>query len=215
MEFDWFSLLTEIAHLTPIIPIAVLLLRKSRIQNTLFWILLSMLLVDIVTDVIGVRGVVSGFALEILMHFHSLLAGLLVFGLFKWEFNDKGLSRIINWIAIFYTGYFFYFLYVRVTTQTLLLDPYILLLITGMGLALFFFYRILKKLEIPNLLDYPFFWLNTAILLYYGTTIGNTLAADMAVIVEPWSKYVWTIQFGSTIMYNLVIAYGVWVKKPK
>lgn len=82
-------------------------------------------------------------------------------------------------------------------------------------LALLFFFKVLVDLQIPKLTDYPFFWLNSAFLLYFGTTFFLFLFNSVIKDFDQTIVYFLTgIHHIVNITYNILIAKALWkIKK--
>jgi hypothetical protein len=79
------------------------------------------------------------------------------------------------------------------------------------SLSCIYFYRILDTLEVPVLTRHYFFWINTAVLFYFGGTIfisvfeNFIMSASIAV-----GSMLWIIQLICNIVFHLLLGMGIW-----
>lgn len=83
-------------------------------------------------------------------------------------------------------------------------------------LSLFFFFKVFTDLEIPRLTDYPFFWVNSAFLIYFGTSffifLFNHVIKDFD---ETIIYFLAGIHHIINITYNILLTVAICkVKKP-
>ena len=81
--------------------------------------------------------------------------------------------------------------------------------------AIMFFYKVFIDLIIPNLLNYYFFWFNTAFLVYFG---ANFILFLLFPYVDKENKYFLSVlgifHLLINIIYNILLSIGIWkIKK--
>lgn len=81
-------------------------------------------------------------------------------------------------------------------------------------ISLWTFYYISKQLLFDNLLNEPFFWLNTSILLYFGGNLILFIFNNYLLRSKTTDQLaMWCIHSVLNILYNLLIALGLWKVK--
>jgi hypothetical protein len=80
-------------------------------------------------------------------------------------------------------------------------------------LSLLFFHNLFKSLRVPNLLEYPFYWINSAILLHFGVTFFTYIFYELFYFNIELSMYLWLIVIISNIVYNILFTRGLWLIK--
>jgi hypothetical protein len=79
------------------------------------------------------------------------------------------------------------------------------------GLAVLYFQSVFRQLEIPFLPDHYFFWINSALLFYFGTTLFITLFEDVLRYSWQTTYYMlWPIQLISNTLRNIILSVGLW-----
>lgn len=82
--------------------------------------------------------------------------------------------------------------------------------------SLFLFFRIMNNVRFRKLLHLPFFWFNSAVLLYF---IGNLLSFTFSNYISAYEpenyKFIWVIHSFLNILFNLLIAAAFWETKTK
>ncbi len=84
------------------------------------------------------------------------------------------------------------------------------------GLSVSFFYKVHTELAIPKLREYYFFWLNTAVLIYFSTSIilflfdGYLEKCPIKIFYLLYSLHLLT-----NITYNILLSTGIWSSKQK
>ena len=82
------------------------------------------------------------------------------------------------------------------------------------ALSVYFFYKIQSELNIPSLNQYPFFWFNCAILIYFGTSLILFLCGDYLDKCDIKEfQVLWSLHFIGNIIYNILFAIGLWKAK--
>jgi hypothetical protein len=77
-------------------------------------------------------------------------------------------------------------------------------------LSLIYFYKIFTDLTIPKLVSYPFFWFNSAFLIYFGTNIIIFLFYTYVKISNVNVIYlVSCVPLIMSIIYNSLLAFGI------
>jgi hypothetical protein len=124
-----------------------------------------------------------------------------------WNELNKPILRIMitSFIALYFISLFAsYWLTQKLSTVIDIAD------ISEAGiiiiLSVIFFFKVLTDLEIPKLTDYPFFWLNSAFLMYFGTTfflyLFNNAAKEFD---QPIVYFLAVIHHIMNITYNILI----------
>jgi hypothetical protein len=84
------------------------------------------------------------------------------------------------------------------------------------GLALYYFLHLLRTLESTNLLKFPFFWINSGILLNFSAIFLVYLFSHYILFNEHTAiRQLWDIVYGMLIVYRIFLAIGLWYSKPQ
>jgi len=80
--------------------------------------------------------------------------------------------------------------------------------ITVIASSMLFFYVMLKKLEHETPLANPFFWFNSAILIYFSSAFFVFIFSDYRKLSSDWN--LWNIHSIVRIIFNILISIGFW-----
>ncbi|MBX3164703.1 MAG: hypothetical protein KF900_09485 [Bacteroidetes bacterium] len=80
-----------------------------------------------------------------------------------------------------------------------------------LGFVLYYYFHLVKKTDIPVLTQYYFFWINTAFLWYFTTNLFVLSSEHFFVSPnESYTNFLWGYHLISNIIYNTLLATGVW-----
>lgn len=83
-------------------------------------------------------------------------------------------------------------------------------------LSIYFFYKIQTDLSIPSLKNYPFFWINFGVLIYFATTLILFLFDDYITHCGKREfELLWSLNFVGNIIYNSLFATALWKARSK
>jgi hypothetical protein len=139
------------------------------------------------------------------------------FGLLSWLFvrpPNKARARfVIGGLNVLFAGFVLY----RFAQAPHVLDDFALafenlLLIV---LALVFFYRLLKNLEIINLGRYPMFWFNTGILMFFAGTLFIYTFSNYMLSPRnyPALRGLYSVSHYLNIVFHVALAVGIYHTK--
>lgn len=78
-------------------------------------------------------------------------------------------------------------------------------------LCILFFGRLLLKLDVPNLLAYPYFWFATGLMIYFSGTLFLFLYASKYLAMGDITY--WLIHSLLNILLNIIFAITIWKGK--
>ena len=168
--------LGSIAVFITLLPITLIIIRKAY-RDPSFKLLLFYLIAKLIIDILMLRAAARRENNIILFNLGIPINYAMLSGMFYFKFNSplfkKGLIASMIGFLIFTIWDIF-------NSNSEITDLYnhraVLFAKTVEGvliitLILLFFYEIIKSLQIPNLLTFPFFWVCSGLLLYYSSYI--------------------------------------------
>lgn len=82
------------------------------------------------------------------------------------------------------------------------------------GCSIYFFYRIDADLHIPRLGEHNLFWLNSAVLIYFGSSfILFLFDGYLEKFGETTFKFLWSLHLLINILYNTLLGIAIWKRK--
>jgi hypothetical protein len=84
--------------------------------------------------------------------------------------------------------------------------------------VLSFFYELMKRLDAPQLLRYPMFWLSAGLLLYFSATIFSYIYGELTFNNNDYTLRMpfWTIEMVFGVILNGFLTLAIWnTKWPK
>ena len=131
------------------------------------------------------------------------------------EFQNKALRKTILSVLVIYSFFTIVFLSNNEITSlpdnVTAIESCILISYT-----LYFFYKVLSDINIPNLLNDPFFIFNCAVVYYFATSVVLFLCGDYLdhCSRENFQK-VWSLHFIGNILFNSLLAIVFWKARSK
>ncbi|MCG8576579.1 MAG: hypothetical protein MI810_17000 [Flavobacteriales bacterium] len=146
-----------------------------------------------------------------IFHIHSYLEVLCFAGIFYLIFEKSPLRHVcLVVIALFFAFGISYVLYHQSFYQFNSMErgvEGILMLL----LCILFFGRLLLKLDVPNLLAYPYFWFATGLMIYFSGTLFLFLYASKYLAMGDITY--WLIHSLLNILLNIIFAITIWKGK--
>jgi hypothetical protein len=130
------------------------------------------------------------------------------------EFKSKKERQVIWAVTLIYVMSVTYY-FIRFDTFTMSTSiPYIIEAFILIGLSVYFLYKTQVELTIPSLKDYPFFWVNCAILIYFSTSLILFLCNDyLENCKREQFESLWSLHLIGNIIYNNLLGIAIWKTK--
>lgn len=214
MDSVWYSVLVYLTILSPIFPILLLFFingnYSTKIKVSLLVILFSSLISDVVCLVLSYNGINNNFVI----HYYTLIAGLSFLFYYKSVINKKWMKYFfwISSISFILVNFLESFWYSDIYTANTIAFSSLSVLLIVLAL-LFFFYRMNVIQSRDEIFDY-LFWVNSAVLIYFGSTIILTLFEDMIInIPQEIYNSIWIIQLIASLAFVFMISKGIWTAR--
>lgn len=200
--------LIYLALLSPVIPL-FLFNKDVRNQN---WgkVVLSILTLNLLFDLITLLSYYQSFDNYVLFVLYSIASCFLVITLYSYHLLRKGYRKKL------YTAFFVYCIIsisVFFTNEINVVYSILYLFMSALAilLACLYFFNELIILEHPNIVQSSFFWINSGLLIYFGTTFFLSLVETfLPKSMDNIILTLWPIQNLSAILFNVLIAIGIW-----
>lgn len=214
MIFWWFDGLLQFTTLTPILPLIILFIFKTTIPFKIRGIITTCLMLSIISDwvslYLGSKGINNGPVI----HVYTVFVGIGWFLFYKEIINVPFIKSLILFVIIglllIFIGESFVFDKIFEANKF----AYGFTSVVLVFFSLVFFFIRLETIQSKNeIFDY-LFWINCAILIYFGSTIVLTIFEDLIAKCGAATFYsLWTIQLVSTVLFNFILAKGIWTAK--
>ena len=195
---------TLISAASVIVPITFSLIKLSAFNKQLKALFIYLLL-SLINDSICFAMFLMNQETLIPIEIYSTLQCFLIFYIFSKEFK---LSTPIITIAQLIMFCLFGLTFIIPNLKFEIIEGAESFLICS--LAFYFFYKVFKKLLIPVLTEYYFFWVNTAFLFYFGTTFILVLFDFYIRNSGNIGVLLWSIQLMTNIIHNFLLTIGIW-----
>ncbi|MFT6443494.1 MAG: hypothetical protein ACJASQ_004076 [Crocinitomicaceae bacterium] len=175
----------------------------------LFFIIISWIISDCLSIVLGTYSI-NNIIVHNIFNISSTCLYLLLFYFLE---KSRLFGLVLLGIGIVYV--FFSISFITMSESWFLPVP-IIEIFTGiipLVLSLLFFYTLFKSLRVVNLLQYPYYWINTAIILHFGVTFFTYIFLEVFYLDIELSMYLWLIIIISNIVYNILFTRGLWLMK--
>lgn len=200
------SLPITIISLILIIKIGILLLGliKYKAFNSTLKVLYYLLVASFITDSISFLVIFNGYENVVFFNIYTIIEGVLFMLYFK-HLNEKwsvpfGLLLFLSVAIIEWTVYTQNNGFIDIST---VVEACLLIVF-----ALRFFGRMLGELKIGRLTEYPFFWINCAVLIYFAGSVF--LFAFSKLIMKQGLMFMWHFHNFIHIIYLLLIGIAFW-----
>ena len=214
MDSVWYSVLVYLTILSPIVPILLLFFingnYSTKIKVSLLVILFSSLISDVVCLVLSYNGINNNFVI----HYYTLIAGLSFLFYYKSVINKKWMKYFfwISSISFVLVNLLESYWYSDIYTSNTIAFSSLSVLLIVLAL-LFFFFRMNVIQSRDEIFDY-LFWVNSAVLIYFGSTIILTLFEDMIInIPQEIYNSIWIIQLIASLAFVFMISKGIWTAR--
>jgi|GEM_PF-1701375 len=210
-EINFFSALTYISSAFAFFPFfqGILKRRKLVIELKLIWILI---LLSIFTDLLcGVFSLKLNVSNLILLNIYIVLETILLLVIYFIIIKSHIWKLIIPILIGFFIFYMLCFLNFKniKTLDSILLTSESLSVTT---LSIIYFHNLLKYHEHKNILSFPFFWINTAVMFYF---VGNLFLHLFSSYLQEHALFAFYELWGLwhsllNILFYSLISIGFW-----
>ncbi len=202
--------LSHISSLSVLIPFTLLLI-KIKAFNAQLKALFAYVIISIVTEISGICFLNQPHINLPVYYLFTVIETILIIFLFIKEVNEQKYRYFfkIELIVFLIFSISFLICYKSFNRADDFLRPFefVLILIN----SLIFFYKTFINLNIKNLLEYYFFWLNSAFLIYFGSSF--ILFLLLPYILTENSHYLnilGVFHLVMSIIYNILLSFGIW-----
>lgn len=209
--YEKLELLSAMSVLVPILGALV----KLRALNVTLRVLFIYVVICAITEVLNFAfSDASIVNYSILQNTFTVIECLLISGIYYNELRSRrSRSLIFLFISVYLViSFFALFIFQSFTELNNIITISEGCFLTG--LAVSYFYKLNTELNITRLKDHYFFWLNTAVLLYFCTTsvifLFNTYLENCS--VESFQK-LYALHLLMNITYNSLLAIAIWKAK--
>jgi hypothetical protein len=210
--------LIQVTILIEFLPLVLLLIvkNKSLAPKNIHRALVLMCLLSVFTDIICYIAAPIFKNNNPINHVYEILSGAVILHIYKLIFTNKKTKKIIQLLLyVFVTFSIFLFFYKDgFKYQPLSTTIKIILLIL---LSFYYFFTLFNKMEIKNLDVHYFIWINAAFLIYASATfylfLFHYFHNKYSQSDFDFEIYYWPINLIAMIIFNLVLAKGIWKMK--
>lgn len=211
MELWINDLLLFSSWLAYIISIGFLLKFKNWSSDKYVRALFGLLGISLITDVVCFIVANYGIHTTPFQFVYIILSSIITLNIYRIHFKK---TKIFILLIIIFELFTIYTLLIHDGLIGGINLPYLFLIIIVLAMSVAYFYRLFKKMDIPLLTDNFFFWMNSAFMVYFGTTLFLYLFEN--VLTDPSMGiylYTWPIQIVATIIFNCILIRGIWVTR--
>lgn len=214
MDLELFDALMYLSILSPILPLILLFKFGNKLENKIKKTLILLLSLAIIADLTSLFLAFNSINNYPVIHFYTVAIALTVFYYYHLIIDKKWMSYILLVLTFFVIGVSLY----EIFFNEGIFNPnnlnYSVVGFIFIFLSLSFFVIRLETIKTRNeIFDY-LFWINCAILLYFGSTFILNLFENYIRYDNPQIfVFTWVIQLFATILFNLLIAKGIWTLK--
>jgi hypothetical protein len=196
------------------LPFLLLMFIKNKALVKLKRALLVLSLIHIVTDITALICAPIFENNNPIYRVYTIVTGTVVLYVFHILCEGKWIRKVIQISYILFLGCAIFLFFHNQGYLTNDVIPSSFLCVLAIFLSIYYFYNLSLDMYVKNLLENSSFWIVSSLLIYYGTIFYLTLFEDF-IRTENSNLlyYIWPILFVSTIIYNLILARGIWEMK--
>jgi hypothetical protein len=200
-----FAIVSAVSTLIPF----VLLILKFKVFDKQLKALFIYLCFSLLSELNGLLSLKYRIVATPGSYIFAIIETSIIFYLFYSEFKQPFYQKLIRFIYSVFISCSFASLIIKdiqfAEAVTLPLEFALIIF-----LSLIYFYKIFTDLTIPKLVSYPFFWFNSAFLIYFGTNIIIFLFYTYVKISNVNVIYlVSCVPLIMSIIYNSLLAFGI------
>ena len=206
---------SNVAFISPIVPIILVLIVKTRAHFNLKWALFALLLGGFILDLISKFYFRSSYYTQnIKFNIYTILCLVISIIIFDIILGNKGQKKIaILCFSTILAGLFIVGIYYR----NLNIDSslaYTLFSLIVIIFSFIYFKNLLNEMKVRYILRHSYFWIISAFLVYFGGTLALTLFQEYVAngSVE-LILYLWPIQGFAYIIFTFLIAKSIWTMR--
>lgn len=207
-----YDIVLHISLIISIVPLSILIYRWKKVPKYLSGLLLLLLSLELTTEISCKILSVLGIYNYPIIHAYTVLNSFILFLLYSKLIRSQKLVifNIVLVFSIIISGV------IEITIAPFAPNVITSILqgLLGVVLATSFFSQMINDPRIANLRLYPLFYMNSAVLFYFGTTICLRLFEFYIHFYSPEMKYfIWPFQLIANIIYHLILARSIWLMK--
>lgn len=204
--YDILQLISWITYLISSLSL-IHLFRKSMVTSTM--LLLAFLLLGLFAEVINEILLRIGVATNVPVIIYTIIVSPILIGIYIKEIKLKSVRQFLTILAscLFFSELIWFIMDYKMIMPNVFYLPLTIICIL---LSLFYLIEQFIRLEIPDLTRHLFFWVNSALMIYFGVGYFLFIFEKIIRSDEILFSYIWPIQIVSTILLNSIITYGAW-----
>lgn len=183
--------------------------KLSSIQRILFWLILATAITETVSEILW-RREMNNFPV---FHVYAIIEFSLLFTIFFKVLWPNFPRKILYWVLIAFVGFALLNIVFWQDLLTANSNVTTLSSIVLVVLSLVYFYQTLKDTKLIHLEKSIMFWVSTAVLIYFSSTLvlftfGNLLVSES--ISDTMS--IWVVHVCFNIFYYSLFSIALWIK---
>ena len=213
MSNQVFRWINEIGILSGFVPFMALFFVIKKVHHYMWWTLFCILLTWLLSDCLTWFFARKSMNTYIIYNCYAIISTCF----YALLFYDLNQSRPFRKVLLVVFGVYVIFSVWYISASHSWFKPVpIIDIFTGLLpliLSLLFFYELFKSLRVPNLLKYPYYWINSAVMVHFGVTFFAYIFMEILYQKEDLFQYIYLIIIISNIVYNILFARGLWLMK--
>lgn len=209
---EWiFDTLAYLTALSTLIPLLLVLINKKMAFSLIWKAIFLLCVLSICSNFISLiftkkfQNNIPIFHLYVGVEF--VIYGFLYYFIFQGKLMKKIILGYLLIYILVFLSLFSYFKSIWTVNEV----PRILANTFLIFLSVSYFLKVLRELKYESILKDDFFWFNTAVFFYFGTTFYIVIFEGFIRSYEyDLLLFTWPVQLISMIIYNLILAKGIW-----
>ena len=187
-------------------------LLNLRTFNLTLKVLFYFLCASSITEAIGYYFYYNRINNAFVFFIYTVVEGLFIIWLYYTIFESTMLKHILRVLFLLYLALAVLVQLEYISYEVLSATESLVVL----SLCVYYFYTVIAELSIPVLTDYYFFWINSALLFYFGTNLFISFFENyIRYLGNQAQASLWSIHLISGIIFNLLLAMGIWKARTK
>lgn len=203
------QIISHLAALSTLVPLAFCI-KKLKSLNYELGLLLVYISVVIITDIICWILVNQRQQTHVVYNLFTVIECSLFVQLFIRQYHQKKTKYAITFFYLFFLVISFFVFVVQkgFNKRDSVINSYSSIFL--IALAIGYFYKLMNELDVPNLNEYYFTWINTGVLIYFSSTFILFLFIGFIQHIDiKMYNFFYSFNWIATISFNILLSKGI------
>ena len=206
-------IISDIGVFSALIPMITLLLVYKKAHHKYWWALFCIAFIWVTAELLNWTLSKLHMNNIIIFHLFEILSILAYAYLFCQLIKNKFFRRLLIASVILIDLSIVYYLTINQMWFDVVMPITMICALVPLVLSIVYFFHLMFNSDKIKLLRYPFYWINSAILISFGMAFFTYIFIEKIIVNPELTMYLWPIISISNFIYNILFSKGVWLMK--